>query len=427
MFRRNYLTLLLAAVLLTGSVASFAQTGMARGVVVLKKADGTTQPLADVVIEVYRTDIRGKLPEAKTNSKGEFTILGFLPGATYALAVSAPNITGNAFGGIKAGDEKLTLTVGEGKGNRLTEDEVRQMIANVKPTGELTAEQKKEQAEYEKKVAEITEQNKKTENIIKIVNSSLKEGRELTQAKNYTAAIAKFEEGINADPDFAGSASVLLNLKASALIQRATDKSNETIKADPSVRSQALISIKKDYEDAVVALNRSLELMKTANVTDAKSKKDFDEVRYNNLERRKEAFRLMARTGADRTRGKEAVVAYQEYIDATTDAKVKAAAQASLVNSLMEAQESELAVTEAEKLLAQDPNNVDALAVAGLSLVNIGYANSDKNKLQQGANYLQKYTEVAPADHQFVADAKSLIEVLKKEQNVAPQKGRKKN
>ncbi len=73
-------------------------------------------------------------------------------------------------------------------------------------------------------------------------------------------------------------------------------------------------------------------------------------------------------------------------------------------------------------LLATSPENVDALAGVGLSLVNNGYIKTDKTLLQEGANYLQKFISVAPDTNKYKADAIGLIETLKKEQNVAPQK-----
>ena len=427
MFRKNYFTIFLAAALfLLGNTLVSAQTGMAVGKVELKKADGSVVPLADVKIDVYRIDVKGKLPSSETNKKGEFTILGLLPGGSYALAISAPNVKSDVFPGIKAGDEKITLSVVEGDGRRFTEEEVRQ-IASMPPrtgqtSGELTAEQKKAQEKYEKEIADIQAKNKDIEKINATISRSLSEGDKQFNAKNYDAAIISYDEGINADPDYAGTAAVLLNKKGSALLSRATDKSNETVKADPAVRSQAMVAVKKDYEDAITAFNRALTLLKSADASDPKMQKGFADAKFNTLEKRKEAFRLMSKTGADRTKGKEAVVAFQEYLDATTDAKIKTSAQLELTDVLMDSQEFDLAITESEKILAQDPNNVNALAVAGLSLINIGYINNDKDKLQQGSNYLQKFTEIAPDTHQYKADAKSLIESLKKEQNVTPQK-----
>ena len=63
MFSKNHFTFLLAiALFLASSVAVFAQTAPVNGQVVVKKADGTTEPVAGAVIEVYRTDTKGKLP-----------------------------------------------------------------------------------------------------------------------------------------------------------------------------------------------------------------------------------------------------------------------------------------------------------------------------------------------------------------------------
>ena len=78
MLRKNYYTLLLAvALFLASGLAVSAQTAPARGKVELKKADGTTVPVADALIEVYRTDITGKFPSGKSNKKGEFSFAGF--------------------------------------------------------------------------------------------------------------------------------------------------------------------------------------------------------------------------------------------------------------------------------------------------------------------------------------------------------------
>jgi tetratricopeptide (TPR) repeat protein len=436
MFRKNYFTLLLAIVLFTvGNIQVFAQSGLARGVVQIKKADGTVAPVADAVIDIFRTDIAGKLPSGKTNKKGEFTILGLLPGGRYALAISAPGITSDVFPDIKAGDEKLTINVVEGNGVRLTDEEVRKLLANapkdIPKSGELTAEQKKAQEEFEKKNAEIAEKNKNIENINAIVSRSLKEGNEQFNAKNYDAAIARYDEGINADPEFAPSASVLLNKKASALIIRGLDKSNETLKSEPAVRMQALVSVKKDFEDAIVSLDKSLALIKNSNETDPKLQKDFADIKLNDLEKRKEAYRLLAKTGADRSRGKDAHTAFQEYIDALTDPKVKTDMQLSLAETLQESNEFDLAIVEFEKILAADPNNVDALAGISLSLVNVGYITLEKNpakgkeQFQQAANYLQKYLDLAPDTHKYKAEAKGIIDTLKNEQGVTSQKGSK--
>jgi hypothetical protein len=72
MFRKNYLNGFVAAlVLFVGSTAAFAQNAPVRGVVKLQKADGTVVPVAEAIVDAYRTYIHNaKMPSAKTNKSG---------------------------------------------------------------------------------------------------------------------------------------------------------------------------------------------------------------------------------------------------------------------------------------------------------------------------------------------------------------------
>lgn len=433
MFRKNYfISLLTITLFLTGSIAVSAQTAPMSGQIVLKKADGTTEPVANAVIEVYRTDVKAKLPAGKTDKKGYFSFAGFMFGANYALSISAPNIKPEIIPNIKAGMDKVVINVYEGDGRKWTEEEVRQALTNTAPatTGgaaakEQSADEKKAQEEYQKQVAAVTEKNKKIEQSTAVIKRTLEEGAKAFQDKNYDLAIAKFDEGYNADPDFAGSAPVLLNNKSLALINRATNNYNQAVKGDPAAKAAAMESVKKDFLEAVSSSDKALVILKGATTTDAAVQKNYEANKNLALSNRKEAYRLMIKTGADRTKGKEALVAFQEYLSVETDPAKKSATQLALAEAMLDAQEFDQAILEFEKVLADDPNNIEALAGAGFSLVNVGYINNDKSKFQSGANYLQKFAELAPETHKFKADAKGLIETLKKEQNVAPQKSTK--
>jgi tetratricopeptide (TPR) repeat protein len=244
-------------------------------------------------------------------------------------------------------------------------------------------------------------------------------------------AIAKFDEGYKTDPDFPGSAPTLLNNKAVALINRAATKYNENVKAEPTVKEAAMVAVKKDFEDAVASTERALEILKNTKDATPEEQKKYEVYKYQLLANRKDAYQKMIKTNADRSKGKQAAIAFQEYLAVETDAKKKTDTQMQLAEALQEANESDMAIVEFEKILAQDPGNASALAGAGFSLVNVGYLNNDKAKLQQGSNYLQKFIEVAPDTNPLKNDAKGLVETLKKEQNVTPQKvatpGRKKN
>ncbi len=440
MFRKNYFTFLLAIALFSaGSIATYAQTAPVSGTVEMTKADNTTAPVQGALVEVFRTDQKGKFPSDKTGKKGDFAFAGLPLGATFAFSVSAPNIAPRIIPNIRAGADKLVITVTEGDGKRLTEDEVRQSLTAPASTAaaggttpaaaapkELTAEQKKAKAEYEKELAEANAKNDKIKNANEVINKSVSEGNKAFEAKNYDLAISKFDEGINADPNFAGSAPILLNNKALALTIRGTNNYNEAIKGGAASKAAAMESVKKDFSDAIAASDRALEILKTATANDPAVQKTYEGAKFNALSNRKEAYRLMIKTGADRTKGKEALAAFQEYMTAEPDAKKKADTQLALGEALQDSNDFDQAIVEFEKVLAADAKNVDALAGAGFSLVNVGYINNDKEKLQQGANYLQKFTEVAPDGNKYKDDAKALLESLKKEQNVAPVKTTKK-
>lgn len=424
------------AVLLLSGLTALAQNMPVRGVVMLKKADGSESPLVGGVVEVYRTDAKGKLPSAKTDKKGAFAFAGFPLGQTFALVVNAPNIRSEITPNIKAGMETIAITVYEGDGKSLTEDEVRQALtvkpkangsnsSGEQPTAADVEAAKKAKAEYDKQVAETTANNKKIEDTNAIVKKALDDGNKAYTEKNYELALASYDQGIAAQPDYIGSTPVLLNNKSLVLVNRATGVYNQNVKAEPATKATAMQSVKKDFEDAITATDKSLEILKTAPANDP-NQKSYDAQKFMALSQRKEAYRLMIKTGADRNRGKEAATAFQEYIAAEPDAKKKSDAQLAYAEALQDSNEFELAVTEFEKILAQDPNNVEALVGAGLSLVNVGYVNNDKAKFQQAADYLQKFADLAPETHKYKADAKGIIETLKKEQNVTPQKNTKK-
>ncbi len=438
MFRKNYFTFLLAIALFLvgGATTMFAQTAPVRGQVVMKKADGTTEPVAGAVVEVYRTDVKAKLPSSKTDKKGYFNFAGLPLGANFAFSISAEKIKPEIIPNIKAGRDNLVINVVEGDGKKWTEDEVRQALATpataASATGtsnqtskEMTADQKKAQEEYQKQVAAVTDKNKKIEQSTGVIKRTLEEGSKAYESKNYDLAITKFDEGIAADPEFVGTAPVLLNNKALALVARATNNYNQSVKADAATRATAMESVKKDFENSIASSDKALTILKTGTSTDAAVQKNYDANKMFALANRKEAYRLMTKTGADRTKGKDALTAFQEYLAVETDAAKKSAAQLALGETLLDSQEFDLAIVEFEKVLAVDPNNVEALAGAGFSLVNVGYISNDKSKFQNGANYLQKFADLAPDTHRFKDDAKGLIETLKKEQNVAPQKSAK--
>ncbi len=435
MFRKNYLiSFLTIALFLMGSVAVFAQNASFRGRVELTKADGTKVPVVGALVEVYRIDVKVKLSSTKTDKKGVFVFAGLPLSAQIVFSISGPGLKPELQSGIriKGDNPDILIPVTEGDGRQYTEVEVREAVAGASSnqSTDLTPEQKKANEELEKKRLEIESKNKKAIDTNKIVNAALQEGNKAFEAKDYTLAIAKFEEGYNADQTYVGSAPVMLNNKVSALINRGTITFNDSTKADSAAKATALASAKQDFTDAVSASDKSLEILKDATSTDANVQKGYEVEKFKAILNRKNAYRLMAQTGADRTKGKEAFAAFQEYIAAEPDPAKKSKAQIDLAQTLQDSDEYELAIAEFKKILEIDPNNVDALVGAGLNMVTAGSVTMEtdaakgKVQLQEAADYLQRFIDVAPPTHKLLESVKGSIADLKVTQNVAPTKGK---
>jgi tetratricopeptide (TPR) repeat protein len=422
LLRKFSMSLSALAILLAGSLILFAQSAPVRGKVELKKADGTLVPVANAVVDVYRTDVKAKLPSGKTDKKGQFVFAGLPLGATMTFAVSGPGIKAEIYPGVKAGREDVNITVYEGDGTALSEEQVRSALTTA-PTqaqgGQETAEQKKAREEYEKQVAEVGEKNKKIENTNNIVKASLEQGSKAYQDKNYDLAVAKFQEGIEADPDFAGSATVLNNNKALALRMRGFDAYKQGM-ADAANKASWMEKAKNDFTGSIAASQKTIQLIGA--ITDGVEAKKFDQAKYSALANLVEANRLMIATNADTSKTADAVAALEAYMAVETDAALKVKNQIYVADALRLAGNSGEAVPIYRKVLETDPNHVEALGGLGLSLLNEGEIQGKIELSQEGLNLMQKFTEVAPDTHPLKNDVKLAVTYLKDEKKLVPQK-----
>ena len=80
------------------------------------------------------------------------------------------------------------------------------------------------------------------------------------------------------------------------------------------------------------------------------------------------------------------------------------------------------ALVEYQKILGANPDDLNALLRSGQSLFNIGAINTDKTKYQEAANYLARFVEKAPDTDPLKADAKAILDALKEQANVKPDK-----
>jgi len=326
--------------------------------------------------------------------------------------------------------DKLLVTLQEGDGKRWTEQEIRDALSGASTASgsgqqstEMTEEQKKAKAEYDKQVAEVTAKNKETENKNAIITAALKDGNDAFNAKNYDLAITKYTEGIAADPNYVGSAPVLLNNKGVALKIRGIDEYNRGIKTTDATEKAALVAkAKQDLLDSQAAFINSWKILKDAPAAEIQNQATVDKGKYDALVGLTEVYRLVAATKAGTPNAAEAKEAFDAYVAVEPDAAKKAKVQITYGDIMREAGDSTAAIEAYKAVLTTTPDNPDALAGLGLSLFNAGVVGNDKAQMQEGLNYMNKFIEVAPETHPLKSSVKDAVDYLKTQEKLAPQK-----
>jgi tetratricopeptide (TPR) repeat protein len=455
MFRKYLSPLLAVGILtLTATLAS-AQTGELRGHVTLKQADGTTVPLAGAVIDIFRTDMTGKW-DVKTDKKGAFVYAGLPYVGKYLVGVSGPGARPDFQPDIRVGrdiDYKFDLEPGDGR--RLTLAEINSLTkgsggsSGGAPAGESSAD-KARRAEVEAKNKEILESNKKAEESNKILSEKFTEGNTALTAgekangstppnyaeaeKLFTQAISAYDAGIAADPTHPGAPTLMTN-KSQALMDRAVARYNKTITSEEyktAIKSgggAALLDpAKKDWKDAAETSNKAIDLLKGQTApTDAAAASNFNRNKYFALLVRAQAMNKVV-TKVDPTQVDVGITAYDEYLAAETDAAKKTKAQKDYAKMLFDANSYDKAKQAYDKILAENPDDPDALQNLGLVLYNLGFVKEAEGKkdeakanYQEAANYLARFVEKAP-DGQLKSEAQDVLKNLKEQQNVQAEK-----
>jgi len=420
--RRPYLivSILALAVLLFSAAVASAQTGQLRGSVKLIGADGNATPVANAVIDVFRTDISGEY-HTKTDKKGEWIFAGLPYTGKYVVSISAPGASPMAKSGVLAGrDIPVDVVLPPGNGNKMTREEAIAASASGGPSsgGDTSAADKAKAAEAAKKNAEIETENKKIENANQIIADAFKNGNTALLAKNYDEAIKQYDSGLGIDPQHPGISSLLTN-KSAALRARAVDKYNAAIQSkDDAAKTAGIEAAKADFKGAADSANQAVELLKKQPAaTDPNEQKQQQTNKYFALSARAEAMRLFI-TKVDSTQADAGVIAFQEYIAAETDPAKKSKAQYDLAQMLLDAGAADKAIAEFQKLVNEKPDDPDLNLGLGLAL----FSSGDKTKYQNAANYLQHFVDKAPDTHKFKNDAKAILAEMKSTENVVPEK-----
>jgi hypothetical protein len=419
-------TLFAALLVAASAVAASAQSTQVNGTVTLKQADGTTVPVAGAQIDIYRTDIKGEF-HTKTDKKGKYIHAGLPFVGTYTIIVSAPGaaptfLSKQRFTQDTARD--FELRPGDGSHPTL-EDTTKSAVAGgggggtsgaPAPRSESKEEKaarearEKEIAEIEKKNAEITKSNEVVGRVFKAGNDAL-----FANPPRLEEAISNYREGLAARPE---EVALLTNL-AEALRQRADSRYNASVKeTSPEAKLAAQNDAKKDWAESADLASKAVTLVKAA----TPSGPNVNATAYEQNKKAAYSVRALALrrvvAKVDSTKAADAVAASQEYMEMETDPAKKAKIRSETLQALFDGGAIEQATAEAQKVLAEDPDNPDANRVLGLALFSTG----DKAKFQEAANYLQHYVDKAPDTDPLKQSAKESLDYLKTAENVKPEK-----
>ncbi|HWS55504.1 MAG TPA: carboxypeptidase regulatory-like domain-containing protein [Pyrinomonadaceae bacterium] len=405
-----------ALVLAACGVTASAQMTSVSGKVTLKQADGTEVPVTNATVDIYRTDIKQQF-QVKTDKRGAYIHAGLPFIGTYTLAVSAPGARPTFLAGLRfTQTQTQDFALEPGDGTRLTLEQIRQFTASGGAGAAAPASESKEdkaaREERERKIKEIEAKNAEISKSNEVISRTFKAGNEALNAGRYEEAITNYNEGIAARPD---EPALLTNL-SEALRRRGVDRYNTAIKAsDAAAKTQGVEAAKKDWSDAAATSLKAVEAIKANPATDPQQQQIYAQNRLSALSIRAQAMRLVA-TKVDQAQAQAAWTAYEEYLAAETDPAKKAKFRAEALQMIFDAGNMDLAVAEARKVLAENPDDVDANRIVGLAL----FASGDKAKYQEAANFLQRYVDKAPDTDPLKVSAKESLTYLKENENVKP-------
>ncbi len=427
MFRKNRISFLFILIGLAafGLPPAFAQdTTTISGVVKLKK-DGASKPVGGITVGCYNlSDFTAKtnIPCKSTTSdvEGKFTLSGLDAASKYILAISGPGIEGSVTLPVKPGSKDQQITVLPGEGKPLSKLEVWSGYAN----GGTSSDQKKAKVLLDAEIAARSESNEKIQQKNETIQASLTAGNNAFNSGNYDLAIVKYEEGIQADPEFIGSAPILLNNKGAALKKRAVNNYNAAIKSKDSDQiERSKVATLRDLSESLNSFSRAYSILSKAPASEISNQANHKKTVFTSLDGGRDAIRIMSVVQlADPERNDAAKLLTSKYIEAVSEKPKKGEALNNLAKYLMFAYDYEGAAAQFKKALAFSPKNPDILANLGISLYTAAAISNSRQQKQESLNYLSAYLKIAPKDHKMRSGVAETVKDLTTKDKLKPQK-----
>lgn len=397
------------ALLIFLSASALAQSGQIEGTVKLKTPDGKLKPVEGATVDIYRTDINSHW-DVKTDKAGHYLRLGMPLVGSYILCVSGPNIVFTFQTGVRVAVQPVVdFTVEPGDGMRPTYDQLKAAIEAHKkgaaPAAPVISAADRSKAEAAvKERAELEKETKEQQASFDQARIHFNQGIELSNAKNYQAALTEFEVASTVDPsknkDIAEVAYKANGNLAEVHLQLGVELFNQKKRDEAKVH----------FQTAIQAANKAIII--ASGLTTATANNDLLTY-YNRIT--KNAALLVEHFGAtDQVEPTLAIIAKAEALD-TANKNKWGVARADLLRFAYRYDEAGAAY---KTVLAADPANADALYGLGLTLV----AATEKEKIQEGANVLAEFVTKAPATDARVPIVKEALEAVKNAYKIEAEK-----
>lgn len=421
---RSFSFLSVVALMLAAAISASAQTEPTT--IRVQTAD-TKAPVAQATVDLYRLDMGGTM-SGKTDKSGSITFAGTFAAAEYMIVASAPNFAAGFIDKVRTGTAGIVISLRAGDGSRPTKAQAFEALKNTTApqqtqSAELTAEQKAQLEKENAAIAAVEAKNAKSKADFDTASKLINEGASAFSAKNFDLAIAKYDEGIAAVPDFPGITPRFLINKGTAHRVRASLLNNQVASSkemSPTEKAANYAKVQKDLADSVVAYSKSWAMVKdssTVAATNASLAKTMEGFRDETITASIESFRIAAQIKrVDDALLAPAKAMIPSIVEKQTDAAKRAEALAVFGDVLRMTGDFDGATAEYRKALEIQPENAEALFGAGMSLIMSGYEAKDKVKYQEAANYLGKFESLAKGNAKYAeiaAEVPGLLAELK--------------
>ena len=237
------------------------------------------------------------------------------------------------------------------------------------------------------------------------LNQLLLAGNEALIQKRYDEALRLYDEGLKIAPREV----MFLSNKSIALRSRGAETYNSSRRIVGREENRVGIEKgKKDIENAAIFSGQAWSSVRNSLSYELIDFFTPQDVRLFVARNHAETLLLVAQH-VDKTRTGEAVAVLDEYIGFESDAEKKLKSRLNRNKLLLENGQGEAALEGYRKLLAEDPNQLEAILGVGLALSQSGL----KEEFDEARTYLKRFIELAPDDHPMKADIVRTLEYMK--------------